>query len=508
MKLALGLALVCAAAPALAATRTYAIVIGNNAPPANGAGTLLPLRFADDDAAAVAELLRTVSDDVALLSVLDGDTQRRFPGLAATARPPTLAELRAQVARLRARIDADRARGDRADVILFFSGHGARDEHGASLTLLDGPLTRPVLYDEVLAALPARFIHVLVDACHAAAVVQPRDSSAAVVDVSEADAQRLLAYDTLARFPNVGALVATSAAEQTHEWDRYQGGVFTHELLSGLRGAADVNGDRRIEYSELEAFIAAANREVADARARLRVEVRPPPLDLRVALVDLATARGSGWASAPGGAPFVVEDARGERLVDGYGEPGHRMTLALPADALLYYRASDGEATFRVSAGRVARLERLALKRAAVVARDALAGALERGLFASPFGPAYYRGFVDRTGAMPVELDAAADDASARRRRQRRGAIASFGLSAAALATATVTGALALDALSTYHATSLQRPAADARERYQTLDAAAFATLGIGLAAFTVGAIVFPWRGEATASPRGVAGRF
>ncbi len=364
--------------------------------------------------------------------------------------------------------------------------------------LLDGSLTRAVLYDQVLAALPARFIHVFVDACHAAAVVQPRDTSAAVVDVTESDARRLLASETLARFPNVGALVATSAVEETHDWDRYQGGVFTHELLSGLRGAADVNGDRHVEYSELEAFLAAANREVSDPRGRLRVEVRPPPLDLRVPVVDLTRARKSGWATVPGGVPFHIEDARGERLVDGYAEPGHTMTLALPSDAELYYRAAEGGARFRVVPGRVARLDRAPMRGASLVARDALATAFERGLFAAPFDPAYYRGFVDRTGATPV-LFAPADEAGESRRRERRRlALASFTLSGAALTAATVTGALALQALADWHATDLQRPAADARTRYQTFDAASFATLGFGLATVAIGAAVFPWRARAT----------
>jgi caspase domain-containing protein len=500
LKHALAVALLVAWTPARAATHTYAIVIGNNTPPATADGPLAPLRYADDDAVAVAQFLHTVADDVVLLSVLDGDTQRRFPGVASGARPPTLVELRAQVARLRARIDADRARGGDADVVLFFSGHGAHDEHGASLVLLDGPLTRAVLYDEVLAVLPARFIHVFVDACHAAAVVQPRDTSAAVVDVTESDARRLVASETLARFPNVGALVATSAGEETHEWDRYQGGVFTHELLSGLRGAADVNGDRRIEYSELQAFLAAANREVSDPRGRLRVEVRPPPLDLRVPIVELARARKSGWAAVPGGVPFHIEDGRGARLVDGYGEPGHTMTLVLPVDDELYYRAPDGEARFRVIAGRVARLDRASMRGASIVARDALATAFERGLFAAPFGPAYYRGFVDRAGSTPVVFASGDDDAaSARRRTRRRASLASFTLSGAALTAATVTGALALQALSDWHATDLQRPAADARTRYQALDAAAFATLGVGLTALAVGAVVFPWHASARA---------
>jgi uncharacterized caspase-like protein len=48
--------------------------------------------------------------------------------------------------------------------------------------------------------------------------------------------------------------MASASNTQAHEWDDYQTGVFTHELLSGLRGGADVNGDGRVEYSEMAAF--------------------------------------------------------------------------------------------------------------------------------------------------------------------------------------------------------------------------------------------------------------
>ena len=80
-------------------------------------------------------------------------------------------------------------------------------------------------------------------------------------------------------------MLAHSADQQTHEWERWQGGIFTHELVSGLRGAADLNGDGAIEYSELGAFISAANSGVSDPHARLEVAVRPPRGDERAPLI-------------------------------------------------------------------------------------------------------------------------------------------------------------------------------------------------------------------------------
>ena len=79
--LALGLAL--GASPARAEVRTYVLAIGNNAVPLGSEDARLsPLRYADDDAAAVASFMKDLSREIVLLSVLDRDSQLRFPELA------------------------------------------------------------------------------------------------------------------------------------------------------------------------------------------------------------------------------------------------------------------------------------------------------------------------------------------------------------------------------------------------------------------------------------------
>jgi len=55
-------------------------------------------------------------------------------------------------------------------------------------------------------------------------------------------------------------------------------------VISGLWGAADINSDQRIEYSELQSFVASANRTVDDPRAKPSVIVHPPALDPQLAM--------------------------------------------------------------------------------------------------------------------------------------------------------------------------------------------------------------------------------
>jgi hypothetical protein len=487
--------------PAAAATRTYVLAIGNNTPPADGDGEALsPLQYADDDAAAFFTFARTLSAKSILLTVLDAPSARRFPALAELSRPPSLVELRRAVAELRQDFEADARAGNESVLLFFYSGHGTRgSSRPASLALLDEPLTREVLYGEVLAALPARYIHLIVDACHAEAVVRPRDGEAKQVAVTDADLQTWTTRETLARFPQVGALLATAAGAQSHEWDVFEQGVFSHELISGLRGAADVDGDGRVEYSELAAFLGAANREVADPRAQLAVVVHPPAINRRAPIVDLKEARGQfrlvGRPSRLG--RLFIEDERGNRLADVRAEPEFRVSLLLPAVEKLFIRGADGETVLRAAADAIVALDELRLASVETRPRGAVESSLHRGLFAAEYGPRYYRGYVDQNPelaavplpSVPAEpaIQRAAVDKQALARRDRRTGLTLVGVSAGFAVVAVVLGALAADSFATLASTNLERPAQQAHDRALPLAGVAAASLAVAAATAAAG---------------------
>jgi hypothetical protein len=477
----------------------FTVAIGYNGVAVGSGPELQPLRYADDDAIAVHAFARSLGERSFLLTLPDPDTIERHRAAAGGARPPSLAALRQTVAELRKALEAASARGEESQVLLFYSGHGRRTDAGdGALTLLDGELTRQVLYEEVLAALPARFVHLLIDACHAEAVVRPRDLRAASVDVGEAAVSDYLQKQTLARFPHVGAIVATTSSAEAHEWDRYRAGVFTHELLSALRGAADVNGDRRIEYTELGAFLAAANREVADRRALLQTVVSPPRLDARAAIVDLgvgaAVARLVGRPAFLGS--FFVETGRGVRIADLRTEPEHAVELVVPAGEPLHIRNAHSETEVQLQAGQRLRFESLTLQASATRARGAVDSALRRGLFQTSFGPAYYRGFVDRDDSL-VGVQVPELDLRARMREEpvpgqwrRSAAHLCYGGSAALAITAGIFGWQAWQSHGDYNATRLEQPAAQARSRYDSARTRALTALvGAALTA-SIGALL------------------
>lgn len=489
-----------AAQLAHAATHTYVLAIGNNAPPLGS--SMERLHYADDDAADFYLLARRSARSGYLLTLLDDDSQRRFSALVAETRPPNLIELERAVSRLRLAMEADLRAGDEPVLLFFFSGHGSRGngEAPASLALLDGGLTQKILYEQVLANLPAHYIHLFVDACHAEAVVRPRDADAEIVAVTDEDVRRYAAHSTLDRFPQVGAVVATSETMQAHEWDQYERGVFSHEVISGLRGAADVNGDGLIEYSELAAFLAAANRGVGDSRARLEVVVRPPSLNHRAALFDLRGLPGMahlvGRPSALG--PLWIEDAQGNRLADLNAESSHEVYVDVPADQPLYVHAGGREALVKVAAGHAARFEQLSLVTPHAQARGAVGDALERGLFASSFGPLYYQGWIDHQeqgdAMQPVPLDHSGEhvrqvqETATLERGSRTAGVALLTTGAVLAAGCVVFGGLAAQARSDYNATGYERPSTDASHRYTGFVSGSLVALGVAVIAGGLGA--------------------
>jgi hypothetical protein len=490
----LGATLWLAAAPARAESALFTIAIGHNGVPAGVTEPgVTPLRYADDDAAAVHQLGRALSRRSFLLALPDAETVARFPDVAGQARAPALRELDRVLTEVNAAIAEATRAGDETSVVLFYSGHGTIREDGqGALTFLDGALTRDGLYDRVLAVLTAKYVHLLVDACHAESVVRPRDGQAQVVAISEVTASAYVGRATLARFPNVGAIVASVSAAQAHEWDAYRGGVFTHEVLSGLRGGADVNGDRLIEYSELAAFLSAANHAVTDPRGRLQTVVTPVAVNPRAPVLDLRAARGvARLQGKPSGLGAIyLEDGNGARLLDLRAEPDFGVQLLLPPMTLFLHTA-DREAELRLAENEKVAFADLTLRPRSTRPRGAIATSLQRGLFATRFGPAYYLGFMGHAPDMiPVDVAVAdpGDAGPAARGTAHRWVLGGAGVLAAS---AGVFGGLALQARNDFNGTDISRDARAASDRY---DRARFTAMGLaGAAVVAAGVGLWLW---------------
>lgn len=408
-------AMLASATPATARTVSYAVIVGNNAPPNEPQATALStLRFADDDAVRYYQLLSQFSRTT-LLSTLDDATQKRHAKIASLARVPTLEALRQVFASLGNDMRLDRAAGNEPVLYFVFSGHGALAESGdAYLALADGRLTQLILFDELIGSLPAPRTHLIVDACHAAGVVGARggamfgsETTGATTPVTPSESIAIAGGGALERHPNVGVIAATTLGNETHEWSAIEAGVFSHEVLSGLAGPADINGDKTIEYSELHAFVANANRAISNPRAVPIVISQPPRAHRRASIVHLAELRGSYLLQGNVGAwgRFSVELADGQRLIDAHISRERDITVALPVGETVYVRTAGGEARV-ISRGKNVAVNDIQLSPPTVARRSGSVDAdYRQHLFASPYGPTYYRGFVEGQGLVAVEFD-------------------------------------------------------------------------------------------------------
>jgi hypothetical protein len=486
---------------AMADERYFALAVGyNGAPTPDEEGAVKPLRYADDDALSFYELEHEAGSDALVLTVPDEDTRHRYPWAAEVVRPPTLAEIDLAVSDLNRRMDAAAKAGQVPVFLFFYSGHGSRPQNAEpAFALLDGALSQSALHERVLDRIHAQIVHLIIDACHADAVVRPRDVEAKTVDVTQAELMAHLSAATSTRYPNVGLVLASDAGNATDEWDLYQSGVFTHEVISGLRGAADINHDGRVEYSELGAFLTAANREVLDNRARMQNIIRPPVSRTRAALIELGGHASIGWLTdIPSSAgQFFVEDQAGNRIVDVHAEFGFSMSVAIPPGRLLFVHDGELEAELLVARGVHRRFDSLPFHRRPLRTRGAIESALEKGLFLMPFGPGYYGGYVDSRDVGGVVPPPSSENSVAQVTvsdpvRSKPGILvwSLRGASGALVASSLTFGALAWSARSEFGAAPTQVAASQANDRFKLDSTLAWTFLGSAVVCAAVSYLV------------------
>lgn len=481
-------------APAHAEPTTFTISIGNNAPPRVESGGVGELRYADDDAVRYADLFSRLGP-VWLLSKLDAKTARRNPAWQHKSQAPTLANLKETVKKVAAQVALAQKRGQAVQVVLTFSGHGALSDQGEYyLSLSDGQLTRAVLYDEVLQPLRQARVHLIVDACHAGGVVGVRGAfdhelEAKTQAVNQDDRQALVGRYSLERFPNVGALIASTPGQEAHEWSRIEAGVFTYEVTSALLGAADLNRDLRIEYGEVAAFVSAANQALENPDAAPQLLARAPRdgallLDLTQLSQSLVL---TGRADKLG--RFYIELGDGQRWLEAHVPPSSRVTLALPLRSGSFVRSGGMEAEIPLSPGGVVRVESLHFVPNQLAARGSVARALERDLFAAPFDRDTYQRFAAQSDLPPVSFGAPrplpprfelVPDAP---QRSKAIPIALGAGAGAAAITAAVSGYLSYNAYQQFHAEDRQRQATELRSDVVTYRNVALASAAVAVTA-------------------------
>jgi hypothetical protein len=201
--------------------RRFALVVGAN----DGGDERVVLRYAGTDAEAVSAVLERFG------GVATGDLVRLSD--------PTPEALVEAIDGMSTRIRAARHGGQHVQFVFYYSGHS--DEQGL---LLAG---RRVSYQELrrdVQAVPADVRIAVLDSCASGAFTRTKGGAKrAPFLVSPAAEVKGHAF-----------LTSSSVDEAAQESDRVGGSFFTHYFTTGLRGAADVDGDRLITLSEAYEF--------------------------------------------------------------------------------------------------------------------------------------------------------------------------------------------------------------------------------------------------------------
>src|SRR5262245_11062219 len=247
-------ALVAAAAPAAAHAApddvaTYAIVVGSNP----GGPGQAELRFAEDDARRIADVLRELggyrASDVEVVM------------------QPSPADVLAAIDRIAARAAADGAAGRKSVVFFYYSGHARAN--ALNLGAHDLPLAD---LRERLVHLPATLTVVVLDACQSGAFSRVKGAAPAA-DFSFNSKSKLDAS-------GVAVMASSSASELSQESDLLKSSYFTHHLLVGLRGAGDTNRDGQVSLDEAyryayhQTLVATAATAVGTQHVSLEVDLK------------------------------------------------------------------------------------------------------------------------------------------------------------------------------------------------------------------------------------------
>lgn len=302
------------ASAAFADTRRVAIVVGNNA----GGPSMPPLRFAESDAGKMARVLVELgdvnSDDVLLLQ-----------GRKAADVEQAIADARDRIAMFK------RAPDVRTVLVFFFSGHS----DGESMELGNEKLTYLRL-KAMLAGSGADVRVSIVDACKSGGGLREKGGKSA-------EAFTIKLADTLQQTGE--AFITSSAADEAAlESNEVMGSYFTHNLISGLRGAADSSGDKLVTLAE--AYKYAYDRTVS-ATAALTAGAQHPSYDFKLSgqgeLVLASLLKPSSVLVLPDGADrsLVTDVLRDQVVVEAPGNAAKEFAIAPGEYALRLFKGGQ-----------------------------------------------------------------------------------------------------------------------------------------------------------------------
>lgn len=313
---------------ASAPLRRFALVIGSN----NGRTVAERLRYAGHDAQTIADVLRQLGGvdqiDLSLLSEPDTrDVDRAFDALSD-------------------RVRSERKRGQRVELVVYYSGHA--DESGILLggTHYDYARLRQRIRD-----VPADVHIAILDSC----------ASGSFTRIKGGARMPPFLRDTSNQVSGFAFLSSSSADEDAQESDRIGASFFTYYFVSGLRGAADRNHDGKITLSEAYQY---AYEQTLGRTQNTAHGPQHPAYDMHlsgtgdVVITDLRSTESALVLPAALKGKITIVDRSGRVAVELTKDAGEPLSLALPDETYsVHVQNSGGEFVATVTldhAGKIA----------------------------------------------------------------------------------------------------------------------------------------------------------
>jgi hypothetical protein len=231
---------------------------------------------------------------------------------------PTPYQLDQALGELRKKVAAAQSRPGRTEVVVYYSGHA--DDKGLLLGDQSFEYDR---FRREIDSIPAHVRIAVLDAC----------ASGAITRLKGGRRRPAFTVDASSDMRGYAFLTSSSPEEASQESDQIGSSFFTHYLVSGLRGAADVSGDGKVTLGEAYQF---AFHETLARTERTKGGPQHPAYDMKlsgtgdVVMTDMRETSAGLVLDKDLEGRFFVRTPAGQLIAELYKPQGRLVELGLP----------------------------------------------------------------------------------------------------------------------------------------------------------------------------------
>jgi hypothetical protein len=232
---------------------------------------------------------------------------------------------------MRARVSTSSDDFGRTEILFYYSGHA--DEEGL---LLGEERVSYKKLRQMLDEVPADVRITVLDAC----------ASGAITRIKGGQRRQAFLVDDSSDMKGYAFLTSSSADEAAQESDQIGSSFFTHYLVSGMRGAADVSGDGKVSLTEAYEF---AFDETLASTTETRGGAQHPAYEINlsgtgdVVMTDLREISAGLLLTEELSGRFFVRNSKRQLVAELFKPEGRSVELGLEPGTYRVYMAQEEE---------------------------------------------------------------------------------------------------------------------------------------------------------------------